>query len=728
MSLEKNGINRSMENTSGLNYWLFQYVPGTETGNRVGNFKEGDEILWRITKYKKKFQAGDVVYIWRARKEGGLEGWGHIKSNEFVKQIAKGETVREIDMLPVIFSAKFSKPISRSDVKTALKEIDFPFFRNAQGTNHPVSYSAAQVLNSLIRRNNYSAPPEPPADRPEETKHSEPEEEILSNEAIIRSDTPAIDDQLGRKPFAQAVAAWLNRLWRDMNKARRSTGNSFVVQLYGEWGSGKTTFISLLKRSIKKESHTDKEKKERVIGGKAARNNWITIDFNAWLHQHIKPEWWSLMEQIFRQALIKENGLPFLKRLRLMVYWRRCRLVDSYGPTILVGMCMILAGIVIGQLNVASDGNGWAAIIKQSAEVLKCVGIIGSAAIFLLHLLLSGSSSSALVFQKCASDPMKRVSFRFEAFITKLNTPVMVFIDDLDRCHSEYVVRLLESLQTIFNYSRVFYLVAADRRWISACFESKYDDLGASVNEMGRPTGYLFLEKLFQLSISVPFINPGVKKSYIEHLVLQKTSTEEEELERRENELKNAIKEAESEFEKIKNEGELYEKLEEKTGEFTKDQARVAAAIVRSSSEEMDRAREHRLTRFVELMEPNPRAIKLLVTAYGVYVAHAMASGVRNFHESFLDQIVLWTIISLRFPQLAEYLERYPDNLSKFAQNTRPRDIDEEIWNLAKSSKIERILSGRDIECPETGEPIDEPLDGATLEILVGKRSAENSE
>jgi hypothetical protein len=47
-------------------------------------------------------------------------------------------------------------------------------------------------------------------------------------------------------------------------------------------------------------------------------------------------------------------------------------------------------------------------------------------------------------------------------------------------------------------------VVAADRQWICASFEKEYEAFGKSIGEPGRPLGYLFLDKMFQVSVSVP--------------------------------------------------------------------------------------------------------------------------------------------------------------------------------------------------------------------------------
>ena len=79
-----------------------------------------------------------------------------------------------------------------------------------------------------------------------------------------------------------------------------------------------------------------------------------------------------------------------------------------------------------------------------------------------------------------------------------------MIVDDLDRCKSEYVVALLEGIQTLFADEPVAFVIAADRTWLCQSFATAYGAFDPVVGEPGRPLGYLFLEKTFQVSMSDP--------------------------------------------------------------------------------------------------------------------------------------------------------------------------------------------------------------------------------
>lgn len=90
---------------------------------------------------------------------------------------------------------------------------------------------------------------------------------------------------------------------------------------------------------------------------------------------------------------------------------------------------------------------------------------------------------------------------------------------------------------------------------------------------------------------------------------------------------------------------------------------------------------------FLEHIEPNPRAVKLLVNAFGVNVAVARCGGLINDTLEIWDQIALWTILALRFPLLADHLARYPMHVEVFKQISSDIVLDEHQQVLDTISK-----------------------------------------
>jgi hypothetical protein len=128
---------------------------------------------------------------------------------------------------------------------------------------------------------------------------------------------------------------------------------------------------------------------------------------------------------------------------------------------------------------------------------------------------------------------MKNIQNRFGKLAKRLNkrSRLAVFIDDLDRCKSDYVVSLLEGIQTLFRQGSVFFIVAADSKWLQTCFELVYKEFKDSIGEEGKPLGILFIEKTFQLTTPVPSIPKDFKAAFWNQLIAVKDISIKQELE-----------------------------------------------------------------------------------------------------------------------------------------------------------------------------------------------------
>src|SRR6185503_6453552 len=129
------------------------------------------------------------------------------------------------------------------------------------------------------------------------------------------------------------------------------------------------------------------------------------------------------------------------------------------------------------------------------------------------------SATAAQAYMDARSDPLGPITTLFEKLVEAIERPLVVFIDDLDRCDGSYVIALLEGIQTLFRSRPVTYVIAADRKWICSCFEKRYSDFAKTIGEPGRPLGYLFLDKVFQVSAAVPRLSSDVQRTYWQALL-----------------------------------------------------------------------------------------------------------------------------------------------------------------------------------------------------------------
>lgn len=322
------------------------------------------------------------------------------------------------------------------------------------------------------------------------------EEPELSESVPVWGDDPLErleDDLLGRAAFARYQVSRI--------AAIPSDSGAYVMLLYGPWGAGKSTLLNFMRAELK---NPDLIKDEE----------WLLVEFNAWRNQHIQPPWWSLMESVFQGT---KDELSWGDQLR--EYWWRFSTVRLPYLVGVVALAWILALIVIPLLREQTSEASTLSYLATSAEdiskILALIATIWGAILAINRSFLLSSARAARSYTELTHDPTGEIKKRFEELVGRLKPKrVAVFIDDLDRCQSSYVVRLLEGIQTLFREAPVVFVVVADRSWLNACYEQVYEKLKPRVFEPGKPLGTLFLEKAFRFSAPMPGIPEELKQRY----------------------------------------------------------------------------------------------------------------------------------------------------------------------------------------------------------------------
>jgi energy-coupling factor transporter ATP-binding protein EcfA2 len=489
-------------------------------------------------------------------------------------------------------------------------------------------------------------------------------------------------DQFQRVPFARYLARRIHNI---------SSQKAYSIHLYGPWGSGKSTLLNFLKAELTDNSDSN-YRQDQQTGSPPHRTNrgdtpassaesWQVVQFNAWQHQHVQPPWWALMNNVFQQS---KDGLS--RRDRLAEYGWRLR-TGRLGA--IVGVIAIAWIIAVGiplALRETTTLSSLATTANNVGAILAVIVTVWGGAQAATNSLVGGSAQAAQSYVESVSDPMNTIKDRFGTLITRIPQPVAILVDDLDRCDCEYVVELLEGIQTLFTQAPVVFVVAADRRWITNCFEEVYGDQQPTVNEPGKSIGSLFLEKTFQFSTSVPTIPDRMKEEYWDSLLLIQSNDERTGTETADPSASEAIRNAQSEEEILR--------VVEDTGErpFGEQQLIRQEAVERLAAPEIVERTEHVLQPLAPLLEPNPRGMKRLVNAYSVNRALATLAHL----DIERDQLALWTILSLDYPKLALYLEDNPEMVTEIGQQKSP-DIDDELATLFTDQRVVDIVEGAPI-------------------------------
>lgn len=517
--------------------------------------------------------------------------------------------------------------------------------------------------------------------------------ENVNDNIPISGDTPIEDkgsDTLGRWPFAKAIC---NRLIKIHEKEREK--GSFLIHLYGPWGSGKSSVLKLIKKELEDE-----------------KPPWIVVEFNAWERQNIGPPWWSLIDALYVQGYKQLRRISLLRSLMVFLKEKLWRLRVGHAlylwiPTVLFAFIGISIFVTTGTINgvpetetTGTNVNStqpldfWGKLIGSDRSIGGIVSIIVSVLSgvqAVKNSLVPGSEHAAKEFAERSNDPTRKLKDHFNQLIKDIGQPVIILVDDLDRCNDKYSVEFLEGIQTLFREANVFYIISADRNWIYTSFEKNYDMFKHSVGHIGLPFGELFLSKIFQMSVSIPRISPSVQREYFTKLLgLSQIDTTIE--------VEKARNVAKEKLNNLNSEDEILLEIKKTTNPI-ENKALREAAITRLSSNEIEKKTEHLLLPFSNLIDPNPRAMKRLLNGYGLLRDIDLMRG-EGADIVGRKELALWTILNFRWPSVAAYFENNPEVIDVIRKN---KNLEvpvgsEELKNLTIYSEIRKVIEGRGID------------------------------
>lgn len=604
---------------------------------------------------------------------------------------SKGEHATPDRLLSGILGAR------RGLATLVLRELGVDVDRLATSLGH-------QAVRRYAERFSQAEVPPGPA-----TGETDPVPSAEATEAVpTHTDRPAVEDRLDRKRLAEVIAERIRRargedtetfaqtraqrrekLRRDQEAARDSGG--FLVHVHAPWGAGKSSLLNFLAEDLR----------NREPDGSATYPNlsqWMVVEFSAWQHQRLVAPWWWLL------ATVRRGCASELWRIgygRWAWFWARdlaWRLWNARAAALTV-LGLALFVLIAWQLD-------WFGLPHQSLSTVQTIVLTCGSAIALAttavgllrgtsRWLAVGSAEGAVRFLRRAHDPLEVYRNRFHNLVAASGRPLAVLIDDLDRCKPEYVVELLEGIQTLFRDEPVTYVVAADRAWLCQSFAHAYGDFEGTVGEVGRSLGFLFLEKTFQISLRIPPMSSEKRSAFWNELMREDAGPAlEDPLESgRRAELSEA-------FAKASTQAEVEQEVESlRSSNAVEEEAILSAAVRRLNAPQVEGTLKALLEDFAPLLENNPRSMKRIMNAYG-FERDRLLRGGHLLTALERKRLVLLTIVRLRWPELADHLERHPDELDYFTgSSSRPQDEDGHAFsNLFDDPALLRVIEGEGID------------------------------
>jgi hypothetical protein len=513
-------------------------------------------------------------------------------------------------------------------------------------------------------------------------------------------------------------------------------------------GPGRTTFLNEV------ESKLEVGCSDRRPQSDDQSPPWTVVRFDAWQHQRVPPPWWWLIRAIDTELRSRPHGWRARLSQRLVDWRWRARLLVK--DVFLVLLAVVLAAVIAALAWMLSGKSALLDVVQWAAAVLAAltavVGFAWSGAKALgRHLLVESPAGASAVLR--LSDPMAELKRRYEFLVGSAGSSVAILIDNLDRCRADYVVELLEGVQTLLKQSRsdtkelgpmVVYVVAADGNWMCESYLHVYQEFQETAHEPGRPFGLAFLDKIFDLSVRIPSVPTSVSLSedatreLTEYLDDPTAFPGTDEINRAGGEL--AIRAA------------LYKVECGSTADPESQQqpvpchglrlcaVRRLAALENAPNSGACPDTDDALLELAKCLEPSPIVARHLHSAYRVERTVQLLGGHSvDCERQAISRLGLWTILKLRWPLLAEDLEQYPSHLTAIGQGPAPSEVDEQlapVFRLPEVQRFAKLAEEFDLHAEELERftrPIAPQLSGQgdreadegtrTLDLLHGKQT-----
>ena len=232
-----------------------------------------------------------------------------------------------------------------------------------------------------------------------------------------------------------------------LSNAVRGTQGPFTIGIFGEWGTGKTSLMRMIKDNLDTDSDV------------------ITVWFNAWKYEKEEHPIVPLIATIVHQlesnkkfiAKLADTGKSFIKALRAVAYG-----LSAKSKVKVPGFAEIEASLV------AKD------IIDRE--------------------------------EKLTPDPLLDRSLYYDAFEALENCnrqtkiKIVVIIDDLDRCLPDLAIKLLESIKLVLSQPGFIFILGVARKVLEGYLKHRYEkEYGLTDFESN-----YYLDKIVQLPFHIP--------------------------------------------------------------------------------------------------------------------------------------------------------------------------------------------------------------------------------
>ncbi len=231
-----------------------------------------------------------------------------------------------------------------------------------------------------------------------------------------------------------------------------------TIGIHGEWGSGKTSLMKSIKEKLENSSVNENTRKCKCI--------W----FNVWKYADEESILTAIINRILEQIENDKNGYYLLKEIKKV----RQKVKD-------------MDVLNIDSISIAGVGG-----VKWKTDEFLSYDEFQKKLNDILEEYITGKSNRDGVI-----DDKKGV--------------LVIFIDDLDRCHPDKVLKVIETIKLFLDQRGCIFVIGADMKIVSNIISKFYGETKGF-------DGKQFMEKVIQLPFNLPPISGTNIKGFIESL------------------------------------------------------------------------------------------------------------------------------------------------------------------------------------------------------------------
>lgn len=281
-----------------------------------------------------------------------------------------------------------------------------------------------------------------------------------------------------------------------------------VLGVFGDWGSGKSSIMKMLEKSIEPEDDSESD-------------DVVCLYFNGWMFEGYEDAKTALLTSILLELGENKRFGPKIKTkivdlLKSIEWMEVLKLGSKFGfkygiPLAVTALSGGTVPAIIAPLlaDAASSGTEDKAAKDEEGEKINWSKLVKE--------------------NKKEKELLEVRKFRegFEKLLAETGIKsLVIIIDDLDRCLPERIIETLEAIKLFVLVPKTAFVIGADPRIVRHAIRNRYakqqiaetDDRKDELDDLAND----YLEKLIQIPYQLPRLSPSEIETYINLLSCQK--------------------------------------------------------------------------------------------------------------------------------------------------------------------------------------------------------------